>query len=73
MPDIYVYLTDLPPGVHEVIAKCCDGGFTVYLSTRDSYERQREAFEHAVLHVTRRDYEAFDVQDIENEAHREAG
>ena len=68
MDDIYVYLVDLPPSVPEMIAPC-DCGFTVYLNARLSYQDRVKAYIHALEHVERNDWEHYDVQQIEKEAH----
>lgn len=68
MDDIYVYCVDLPPEVHEMVAPCADG-YTVYVSTRDTRERQMESYQHAIRHVQRQDHEKDDVQEAEMQAH----
>ena len=70
MTDIYTYIVDLPSGVHEMVAKC-PGGYTVYLRAADSYERQREAYKHALMHIMENDYDKDSVQAIELAAHKE--
>jgi hypothetical protein len=69
MDDVYLYRLDLPSGVHEMVAPCADGSYTVYVSTRDTRERQMESYQHAIRHVQRRDHEKEDVQATEMEAH----
>ena len=69
MDEIFTYPTDLPPGVHEMVTPCGDGCYTLYINTRDSRERQIEAYRHALKHIERNDHNGGDVQTIENETH----
>lgn len=69
MDEIFTYPTDLPPGVHEMVTPCGDGCYTLYINTRDSRERQIEAYRHAIRHIQRQDHEKDDTQTIETEAH----
>ena len=69
MTDIYTYIVELPTDVHEMVAPC-PGGYTVYLRAGDSYERQREAYRHAITHIMSDDFEKDNVQNIEMMAHR---
>lgn len=69
MDEIFTYPTDLPPGVHEMVTPCGDGCYTLYINTRDSRERQIEAYRHAIRHIQRQDHEKDDAQTIETEAH----
>lgn len=73
MDDVYLYRLDLPSGVHEMVAPCTDGSYTVYVSTRDTCERQLESYRHAIRHVQRRDHEGGDVQAVEMVAHGKRG
>lgn len=69
MDDIFIYLTDLPSRVHDIVVPCADG-YTVYLEIKDSMQRRMKAFEHAVGHIRELDFEKTDVNIIEMEAHR---
>ena len=69
MDEIFTYPTDLPPGVHEMVAPCGDGCYTLYINTRDSRERQIEAYRHALGHIRSHDHDREDVQEIETKAH----
>lgn len=68
MDDFYVYLVDMPTTVHEMILPCV-GGYTIYLNSRLSRQGQLTAYQHALKHVERNDWEKYDVQQIEFEAH----
>lgn len=66
--DIYVYVVDLPHGIHEMVTPCNDG-YTVYLNARDTKERQEEAYIHVLCHISRDDFLRLDVDEIESNAH----
>ena len=68
MDDIYTYLVELPDGIDEAVLPCL-GGYTVYIDPRLSHEQQEEAYKHAIWHILNNDFEKFDVQEIETEAH----
>ncbi len=68
MDDIYVYIVDMPTSAAEMIMPC-NGGYTIYLNARLSYQDRVKAYLHAIGHVERNDFEKGDVQKIEMEAH----
>jgi len=68
MVDVYVYIVDLPERVDEMVTPCLDG-YTVYLNARLSYAGRVKAYHHAIRHIERNDFENYDVQKIEEEAH----
>ena len=68
MVDVYVYIVDLPERVDEMVTPCLDG-YTVYLNARLSYAGRVKAYHHAIRHIERNDFEKYDVQKIEEEAH----
>ena len=68
MDDIFVYLIDLPPKVAEMITPC-ECGFTVYLNAKLSYQDRVKTYTHALKHIERNDWNKYDVQIIEKEAH----
>ena len=65
MNDVFVYLVDLPPGVHEMISTCLDG-YTVYINSADAHNVQEKSYLHALEHIRRRDFEKTNVQEIES-------
>lgn len=68
--DVYVYIIDMPPKVHEMVTPCVDGGYTVYLNARLSYAGRVKAYHHAMKHIDRHDFESEEsVQEIETRAH----
>lgn len=70
MDDVYVYVVQLPPSVHEIVTPCLNG-YTVYINDNLSYKGRLEAYEHALKHIRNHDFEKEDVQEIEHDAHFE--
>lgn len=68
MKDVFVYVIDLPFGVNEVVTPCLEG-YTVYINARLDHEKQLKAYRHALWHIENNDFEKYDVQAIEAEAH----
>ena len=70
--DIFVEVIDFGKDVRaaEMVVKNEDGSFTVFLNARVSHDKQMEALEHGVRHVTNDDFSKTDVQQIEADAHR---
>ena len=66
--DIYVYPTNLPIGVREMVAPCVDG-YTVYVNCRYSKEEQLGSYLHAVQHIAECDWDKENVQEIESQRH----
>lgn len=66
--DIFVYITDLPEGVHEAVTPCADG-YTVYLDSGLWKSDRIKAYEHALRHIKNLDFEKCDVQEIEGRTH----
>ena len=67
MPDVYVYLVDLP--VREVVMPSDEFSYTVYINARLSDLERQRAFLHALRHIQSGDFEKFDVGQIERVAH----
>ena len=71
MNDVYVYLVDLPCKVHEAVTPCLDGGYTVYINSKLSYQERVKAYNHALRHIENNDFwSEEDIQTIEARAHR---
>lgn len=64
MDDIFVYLVNLPDGIHEMVTPCCDG-FTVYIDSKLTCTERQKAYLHALDHIKRNDFEKENVQEIE--------
>lgn len=69
MDDIYTYLIPLPPGINEIVMPCF-GGYTIYIDSRLTREKQVRSYYHALNHIINNDFEKADVQEIETNAHR---
>lgn len=66
---IFVYITDLPYSIKEMVCPCNDG-YCVYLNARMSRATQEMSFRHAMWHIEHNDFEKDDIQLIEAEAHK---
>lgn len=64
MIDVFVYLVDLPPGIHEMVTPCGDG-YTVYINSADCLSVQQDSYLHALKHIQNCDFEKSDVQAVE--------
>ena len=68
---IFTYLIDMPTKVHEVVTPCLDGGYTVYINSKLSYQERVKAYNHALRHIANNDFwSEEDIQTIEARAHR---
>lgn len=67
MPDAFVYYTDLPDGINEMVSPCLDG-YNIYIDKDLTHEDAIKAYEHALSHI-REDFHGGDVQEIEYRAH----
>lgn len=67
--DIFVRYLDMDVSVSEHIVQNPDGSYTIFINSRLSWERQQEAYEHAVSHIKNCDFEKTDAQKIEYDAH----
>lgn len=69
--EIYVYVIDFGvTSISETVTKNDDGSYTIFLNARFSYEQQKKAYNHALCHIQRNDFDRYDVDMIENECHR---
>lgn len=64
MDDVFIYYVDFPDNIKEMITPCLDG-YTLYINKRLPREAKLKAYNHAMRHVTCRDFEKTDVQRIE--------
>ena len=67
--DINVILLDNACGVPGSVWSNEDGSYTIFIDSSLCYERQQEVFKHEVRHILRDDFEKFDVDKIELDAH----
>lgn len=54
---------------NEMIVPNADGTYTVLINARSAYNKQIEAFKHALQHIKNMDFFRNDVQKIETKAH----
>ena len=64
----YIFITDLPDGINEMMTPCFDG-FTIYINNRLDEIGRLKAYYHAVSHILQKDFDKDDVQIIESGAH----
>lgn len=67
--DVYIHYAQIPGGVKEAVCRC-PGGYSIIIDPRQSSAGIRRSYEHAMRHIKNGDFEKFDVQRIECEAHR---
>lgn len=68
MEGINVFMMDLG-SIKECVTPNEDGSYTILINDRLSYEGRLKAYQHALRHITNRDFEAENVQMIETYAH----
>lgn len=68
MDDVFVYTVKLPTGVHEIVKPCLDG-YTVYIDESLDDAHKLAAYRHALCHIMHNDFEKYDIQQIESDAH----
>lgn len=66
---VTVIMIDMAYGIQEEIHKNHDDSYSIFLNSRYTNATLKKAFEHALNHIRRRDWEKTDVQEIEAEAH----
>lgn len=71
MENVYVYLVKLPPRVNEMVVPCV-GGYTVYIDETLDDAHRLAAYDHALKHISRNDFDRDDVQQIESDTHENA-
>lgn len=54
--DIFVYYIDIPGSINEMVAPCF-GGYTVYIDKKLDRAHQIRAYQHALNHIKRGDFE----------------
>lgn len=66
----YQVICDVPIVQKEIVVQNEDGGYTIFLRPDLDSEAQKEAFAHALRHITMEHFcDERSVQDIEREAH----
>ena len=71
VPDIHVYITDLPTTIYSFVRKNLDS-YTIIINAKLSSEDRLRHYEHELRHIIDHDFEKEQTADeIEAEAHRE--
>lgn len=69
MDEIFHYSVPLPPGIDEAILICADG-YTIYTADRLSRDEALRAYNHALNHIERGDFQSsMSASRIERETH----
>lgn len=55
--------------ISEQVVKNSDDSYSIFLNSRLTHEKQLEAYKHAIEHIENCDYEKYDVDKIEFDAH----
>ena len=66
---VNIVVMDMVIGITEQVSANADGSYTVFLNARYSHAALMKAYDHALAHIRRHDWEKTDVQQIEAEAH----
>lgn len=70
MVDYRIQLVKFPsPKVHEAVTENADGSVTIFLDKNATRESQMRRFLHVLRHLYGKDFEKWDVQEIEATAH----
>ena len=68
--DYHVELIQFPvSNTKEAVTLNEDGSYTIFIEASLDSFAQRRAFEHAIKHITGRDFHRLDVTDVEIRAH----
>lgn len=71
VPDIHVFITDLPTTVYSFVRKNLDS-YTIIINAKLSSEDRMRHYEHELRHIFNNDFEKEETADeIEAYAHRE--
>lgn len=57
MSDIFVRYLDMDVNVSEHVIQNPDGSYTIFINSRLTWERQQEAYKHALGHIKNFDFE----------------
>ena len=73
MNDVYVHLLDFPnTKVSETVTENADGSYSIFLNSKMSFEKQKDAYNHALGHIVNLDFEktGMNIDVIEAYAHK---
>lgn len=69
MEYINVQFLDMDTKIPEHLVLNKDGSYTVFINARLSYDKQREAYAHAMRHIKNNDFDKTNADEIEYDAH----
>lgn len=70
MIDYQVQLIRFPnTSAKEAVTENSDGSYTIFIEVSLSKEAQKEAFRHAMSHITGMDFDKLNIDEIEKMAH----
>lgn len=67
--EIFVYLISMPSKVHECVTPNPDGSYSVFINESLSPDARKKAYKHAIKHISGNDFEKFDTNQVELDAH----
>lgn len=70
MDSIYTKVVDMPLGLKGHIETNQDGSYTILINAKLSATNQKEVYKHELSHINNSDFEKFDCDSIEQEAHK---
>lgn len=62
---VNIILLDMPYGLKGCTCENCDGGYTILINAKLSYEQQQKTLLHEIKHIISNDFEKFDVDEVE--------
>lgn len=68
-PDVNCNIINFPNFGNEMVIQNEDGSYTVLINAKLSNIGRLNAYKHALKHIFENDFEKYDVQEIECEAH----
>lgn len=68
-PVVNCKIIDFPVKGNEMVMPNEDGSYTILINARLSQIGRMKAYEHAIKHILSDDFEKYDIQEIEANAH----
>ena len=65
LEDVSVHVINMDTLVEEQVVKNEDGSYSIFINARLSTNKQREAYLHALQHISRDDFSLSDADEIE--------
>ena len=70
MENVKTVLADFPEGIKGCCRKEGEASYEIFINENLSKEEQKEVYEHELYHIKNGDFDMFDVQEIELNAHK---